>query len=152
MPVVRISITGWRLAKSVDQLRETLAAYRTGQDSNIIAGQARSNRQPEIAFLFTGQGAQYVEMGRALYETQPVFRATLDRCDELLRPHLGQSLLAVLYPDSAAAATRHRSNGDRAARDLHIEYAPRCGSRGASCRRSHGAQRGEYVAACVAGV
>lgn len=37
-------------------------------------------------------------MGRELYETQPTFRAVLDRCDAILREELGRSLLELLYP------------------------------------------------------
>ncbi|MFM7788412.1 MAG: acyltransferase domain-containing protein [Microcystis panniformis] len=36
-------------------------------------------------------------MGRQLYETQPIFRQTLDRCAEILRPHLDKPLLEILY-------------------------------------------------------
>lgn len=53
-----------------------------------------------IAFALTGQGSQYLQMGRALYESDACFRATLDLCDTLAQPHLGRSLLALIYPDA----------------------------------------------------
>ncbi|CAL9553974.1 amino acid adenylation domain-containing protein [Streptomyces sp. enrichment culture] len=38
-----------------------------------------------VVFLFPGQGAQYRDMGRALYASEPGFRAHVDHCRELLR-------------------------------------------------------------------
>merc|ERR1739838_199297 len=54
--------------------------------------------RPKIAFLFTGQGSQYIYLARELFDTQPIFRKVLERCDEILRPYLEQPLLEVLYP------------------------------------------------------
>ncbi len=51
-----------------------------------------------VVFMFPGQGAQYVDMGRELYRQEPLFREELDRCFELLEPILGYSLKAVVFP------------------------------------------------------
>jgi acyl transferase domain-containing protein/SAM-dependent methyltransferase/acyl carrier protein len=87
------------VAESREQLRERLEAVAEGQETTgVMQGQADLTRRPEVVFLFTGQGGQYVNMGRTLYEQEPVFREVVDRCDELLRPHLVMPLLSVLYP------------------------------------------------------
>src|SRR5205085_6577720 len=52
-----------------------------------------------LAFMFPGQGAQYPNMARELYETEPVFREVVDQCAELLYPHLGLDVRDLLYPD-----------------------------------------------------
>lgn len=74
-----------------EELRERLMDRRAAEEAVGV-------QTPRVAFLFTGQGGQYVNMGRRLYEGEPLFRSIIDRCDEYLRPHLPRSLRSVLYP------------------------------------------------------
>ncbi|HEX3941159.1 MAG TPA: aminotransferase class III-fold pyridoxal phosphate-dependent enzyme, partial [Acidobacteriaceae bacterium] len=53
-----------------------------------------------VVFCFPGQGIQTLGMAYGLYRDEPVFREWMDRCDAILRPMLGESLLAVLYPEA----------------------------------------------------
>ncbi len=140
------------VAETLPQMRETLAAYLSGDRvDNLTAGQV--GPRLGLAFLFTGQGSQYVQMGRELYETQPAFRQALDRCDELLRPVLGQSLLTVLYPEPGQDSPLNDILFAQPAQ-FAIEYAL------AELWRSWGIvpsvvmghSVGEYAAACAAGV
>ena len=50
----------------------------------------------KVAFAYTGEGSQWAGMGQALYESEPVARAVLDRCDAILREDRGASLLDVM--------------------------------------------------------
>ncbi|MXV99642.1 MAG: SDR family NAD(P)-dependent oxidoreductase, partial [Acidimicrobiaceae bacterium] len=56
-----------------------------------------------VAFAYTGQASQWVGMGRALYDSEPVYRAVLDRCDEVLRAERGVSMLEVMFGSGADA-------------------------------------------------
>lgn len=54
-----------------------------------------------MAWMFPGQGNQFPDMGRALYETHAVFREVIDHCATLLQPELKLDIRSVLYPDPA---------------------------------------------------
>ena len=81
-----------------EEIRERLAAAAgAGREApGVTSGQVKGATSPKVAWLFTGQGSQYVGMGRQLYDTQQTFRKALERCEELLRPHLEKPLLSVL--------------------------------------------------------
>ena len=61
-----------------------------------------AQRASKVAFAFTGQGNQWVGMGELLYRTEPVFRAILDRCDQLVREERGTSLLDIMFGAAGA--------------------------------------------------
>ncbi len=142
------------LGDSTEQIRQKLNGYASKKDEQgLIQGRVEGIESPKIAFLFTGQGSQYINMARELYQTQPLFKATLDKCDELLHPYLERPLLSVLYPEPGQDSPINETAYTQPAL-FAIEYAL------AELWRSWGIQPsvvmghsvGEYVAACVAGV
>ncbi len=110
-----------------------------------------------VVFMFPGQGSQYVGMGAGLYESEPVFRTELDRCAEILQPHLGLDLRTLLHPSEAEAADA----GEKLTQTrftqpalFAVEYALArlWMSWGVRPAGMIGHSVGEYVAACLGGV
>lgn len=142
------------VATSPDDLARDLAVWQRGdKDAEVLRGHSAPS-PPGVAFLFTGQGSQYVGMGRELYETEPTFRATLDRCAALLHGHLGVPLLALLYPESSVRDSLLSDTRYTQPALFAIEYALATlwQSFGVKPAALLGHSVGELVAACVAGV
>lgn len=142
------------VVESTAQLRKKLEDYETfGETTGLIRGQVTGKKCPKIAFLFTGQGSQYVNMGRKLYETQPVFRKTIEQCDAILRFYQPKSLLSILYPESRQTSEIDKTSYTQPAL-FAIEYAlvQLWKSWGIEPDAVMGHSVGEYVAACIAGV
>ncbi len=75
-----------------------LASLRQGLKEFVESpGPARARVEKRVAFLYTGQASQWAGMGRELYESEPVVRAVLDRCDHLLGADRDGSLLDVMF-------------------------------------------------------
>jgi len=79
---------------------EAIEALRTAGAKQVFGGQETA--RTGVAFLFPGQGAQYAGMALGIYESEPVFRAEVDRCAELLEAHLGLDLRTLLFPAEGA--------------------------------------------------
>jgi phthiocerol/phenolphthiocerol synthesis type-I polyketide synthase E len=157
---------------------EDAAAALEARSPERVLGAASPEGARPVAFLFAGVGDHYPQMGRGLYETEPVFRETVDLCAEILRPHLGADLRDTLYPGDAPAdaaasagidlramlgraaagpdAAAERLNGTRMAQAALFvtEYAlaRQWMAWGVAPEAMIGHSLGEYVAATVAGV
>lgn len=118
---------------------------------------AQAKEQPTVAFLFPGQGAQYVPMAQELYQTEPDFRQTIDHCSELLKSKLGWDLRSLLYPSSDQLETAQAQLQQTAIAQpvlFAVEYAlaQLWIKWGIQPQALLGHSLGEYVAACLAGV
>ena len=137
---------------SIDDLKQQLERVAAGESSpSAVRGYVTSSDRPRIAFLFTGQGSQYVGMGRQLYETQPVFREAMDRCDELLRAELERPLLSVIYEAESSTLTETRY-AQPALFSIEYALAELWKSWGIVPSAVLGHSVGEFAAACSAGV
>ena len=140
--------------------------WREGEDAvetltKLPAGHVASGEAPEpgrpVAFLFPGQGAQHANMGRDLYDTEPVFRRHVDRCAEHLEPLLGLDLRELLFPDADAVDAADEQLKETAYTQpalFVIQYATAqmWAAWGIEPEAMIGHSIGEYAAACLAGV
>ena len=146
-----------RLALACRETSEAATALAAGEAKQVQIGLRESSQNRPVAFMFTGQGAQYVQMARELYETEESFQADVDHCCEILKPLLQLDLRDVLYPPAEhadEASERLKQTQLTQPALFVIEYAlaqlwMRLGVRPAALI---GHSIGEYVAACVAGI
>ena len=83
-----------------ESMREGLAGI---VETNGASDGAEPQPVARVAFLYAGDGSQWVGMGRALYDSEPVVRAVLDRCDAVVRAERGSSLLDVMFGSPGGA-------------------------------------------------
>ena len=142
------------VAPTLSALRAGLNAVAAGRTAGGVRTALVDRRDPpRIAFLFTGQGAQYAGMTKGLYAHAPVFRTTLDRCAELLQPYLTRPLLEVIFAaDGRADALNETQYTQPALFAVEYALAELWRSCGVIPTLVLGHSVGEYVAACLAGV
>ncbi|WP_107666518.1 type I polyketide synthase [Cyanothece sp. BG0011] len=140
----------------VENLDDAVTILTSDDGKRILTQETRDSNRPVI-FMFTGQGSQYVNMARELYETETVFRETCDHCFELLQSHLDVDLKEIIYPDSEDIETAIKQLQETALTQpalFVIEYglAQLWMSWGIIPQAMIGHSIGEYVAACLANV
>jgi acyl transferase domain-containing protein/ubiquinone/menaquinone biosynthesis C-methylase UbiE/acyl carrier protein len=143
-----------RLTAVAETLPDLVARLRDATTGSSAAlWRTESAGPPPVAFLFTGQGAQYARMGHALYHGHPTYRAALDQCAALLAPELDRPLLELLFPAAGDEALLDQTVYTQPCL-FAVEYALAelwrcCGIEPAFVL---GHSLGEYVGACIAGI
>jgi amino acid adenylation domain-containing protein len=127
------------------------------RDREHVQTRLKPNKAPEVYFLFPGQGSQHPNMAREIYEAEPVFREAVDRCAQILLPHLEADLRTLLYPAEGTSDEVKRSvtetvNAQPAIFTIEYALAQLWMSWGIRPKAMVGHSIGEFVAACLAGV
>ncbi|ELS00506.1 polyketide synthase family protein [Xenococcus sp. PCC 7305] len=145
-------------------LQDVAIALQSREPQRVLTN-VIEQKNKSIVFMFPGQGSQYINMGKDLYQTEPVFREWIDRCSELLEPELGLDLRSrsgstllrsLIYP--VAVETLHATSlqqtriAQPAIFALEYALAQLWMSWGIQPQAAIGHSIGEYVAATIAGV
>lgn len=136
-------------AGSREEMRERLNALACG--STVSNGTGTRSRSRRPVFLFSGQGSQYPDMAKVLFESEPFFRKTIERCADSLRGTLEESLLEVIY-GSRRELLSQTMYTQPALFTLEYALAELWRSWGVQPEAVIGHSIGEYAAACQAGV
>ena len=144
----RVALVGRDLPALQAHGRAVLAGQ--GQPG-LRVGQLAAVARPTVVFAFAGQGSQRAGMARALLADEPVFRAAVERCDALLRPRLGCSLLDELALDAPHARLAQTQIAQPALFALQVGLAALWRSLGIEPDAVVGHSVGEIAAAHVAG-
>jgi acyl transferase domain-containing protein len=149
---------GHRLSLSVGSREALVRALDVVRAGQLPAGSARgegSRRAGKLAWLFTGQGAQTLGMGRELYEAWPVFRDALEQAWAALDPQLDEPLRSVMWAEigsEQASKLDETAYTQPALFALEVALAALWRSWGVEPDLVAGHSIGELVAAHVAGV
>ncbi|UQI45893.1 HAD-IIIC family phosphatase [Streptomyces sp. HU2014] len=127
---------------------EALAEGKAGA-SAVVTGAARG-RSP-VAFVFPGQGAQWVGMGRDLLESSPVFAARMAECEEALSGYVDWSLSDVVRGAAGAPGLDRVDVVQPVSFAVMVSLAALWRSLGVEPAAVVGHSQGEIAAACVAG-
>lgn len=142
-----------RIAISTDspiEAAEILNAWiESGHHNLVQSGSWDEGDVPRVLMLFSGQGAQYPEMGKILYHTCPTFKSDMDSCDRVIKPILGYSILECMF--DGANDLNQTVNTQPALFVLEVALANLWKHYGGKIDGVIGHSVGEYAAAVVAG-
>ncbi|MEV5873040.1 type I polyketide synthase [Streptomyces sp. NPDC052101] len=140
----RFAVTARTTSELVDRLG---AAVRDAEERAALTGHPEGRHQ--VAFLFTGQGAQFPGMTKALYRDSAAYRRHLDDADDALLPHVGRSVRDLLL--SSDEAIHRTENAQPALFAVGYAMARTLGGLGIEPDAVLGHSIGEFAAAVTAG-
>ncbi|MFI0223511.1 type I polyketide synthase [Streptomyces lydicus] len=128
------------------------AAAAGGPAAGLVTGTAPSGDAGPVAFVFPGQGSQWLGMGRELRASSPVFAARLAECERALAPYVDWSLDDVLAGAEGAPALETADVVQPALWAVMVSLAAVWQAAGVRPDALVGHSQGEIAAACVAGI
>ena len=126
-------------------------------DANCVITSHLEVTHREVVFVFSGQGSQYPDMSRELYENEMFFREQIDYCSKIVQPQVAFDIRDFLFPNQdklqeAAKSIEQTSIAQLAIFIVEYALAKLWISWGIRPAAVLGHSVGEYAAACIAGV
>ena len=100
---------------------DAITALGQEDSKRVLSNRTDESRRPVI-FLLPGIGDHYVGMAHELYETWAVFKQEVDRCAQILEPHLGIDIRDIIYPKSQSWKKHGAQQGDRLEEDARSTH------------------------------
>ncbi len=145
----RIALVG----QSIEQLTAALDAFVEGESHpNLVPSNPHSDDLSGLVFVFSGQGAQWIGMGRQLLAQEPVFRETIQECDRILKSLTHWSLLQELAAPENISRLQDTEVAQPAILAIQVALTALWRSWGIEPAAVVGHSLGEITAAYVAGV
>jgi acyl transferase domain-containing protein/NADPH:quinone reductase-like Zn-dependent oxidoreductase/NAD(P)-dependent dehydrogenase (short-subunit alcohol dehydrogenase family)/acyl carrier protein len=145
----RLAVAGANAA----ELRRGLEQFANGQEPAFAtAGAVAQGRKPRIAFVFPGQGSQWIGMGRELLRTSTVFRRSMEELDQAIEFETGWSVLAQLQDPSLEPRLARIDVVQPTLFAMEVALAELWASWGIVPEAVVGHSMGEIAAACFAGI
>lgn len=144
----------YRASLVADSIEKSIEILEKRRNTNLF--QCKALEKPQTVFLFPGQGVQYPEMGRGLYDSEVIYRNVFDSCCKKISGLLGVDLRDLLFfsNNNKEAANQLKETALAQTAIFSLEYALACLMRdkGVIIHAMIGHSLGEYVAATLAGV
>ncbi|MGW6056103.1 type I polyketide synthase [Streptomyces sp. NPDC055189] len=144
----RLAVVG---ADAAELAAELDAQLRYGNASVDAVADDTGGKPGKVCFVFSGQGGQWPGMGRQLWEREPVFRASLQECDELISGLAGWSVVAELTADEERSRLADTEIAQPVVFAVQVALTALWRSWGVRPRAVVGHSMGEIAAAHVAG-
>lgn len=147
----RLMLMGRDLPDMIQSLEGYLTSTPVSGSASHVSSLASAMRNSAICFVFSGMGTQWAGMGKSLYQSEPVFRDTINRCDQALQTYTGWSLVDALFETENSAKIHDTYIAQPAIFATQIALAAQLESWGIKPAVIVGHSAGEVGAAYVAG-
>lgn len=139
----RMSFTATSTATAIEKL----------ENNTVLKNKIKSDDHKKMVFMFSGQGSQYVHMGKDLYASEEVFKQTMDECFAIAEKINGKNYKNILFSSEDDVTSINETKNTQPILFI-FEYAlaKQLMHYGVQPNLMIGHSIGEYVVACLSGV